>query len=72
MDGLRAQMYFHSKDSHVQLPSTSYSTRSHIFRALYATHRMLSVHTPEIPNLDQTSFEYIVDDGLFLKRYYMF
>ena len=66
MDGLKAHMYFHSKSSQVQLPPTSYSTRSHILRAPYATHRMVSILTPQIPNLDPTSFGFIIDDGLLL------
>jgi len=65
MDELRVHMYCHSKGKQ-QLPPTSTSTRSHILRSLFATYKMVSVLTPDSPDLDPTDFGYVIDDGLLV------
>ena len=58
-------MYFHRK-SNQHLPPTSNSTRNYILRSLFETYKMVLILTLDSPDLDPTSFGYVINDGLLV------
>lgn len=64
MDELRANLYFHSKIiDRSNLPPTSHATHSHIKRAFFAAHRMMTILNTGEP-LDPLQYGYVRCDGL--------